>query len=171
MSSDVERAAEITPRQLLGYSFPPGFSFGGELLGALQRIESGGALSILSALFVGRDAESGELVAVSLSGTSAGGMIGQLIGFRLDESARRTQTEETLAGPAGGIVRELASSLEPGAAVAGVLVEHAWAGVLAEAVARLGGSQLTNEMLETSASGEPWVRLLRASAGGADSGA
>jgi hypothetical protein len=159
----------MAPRQLLGYSFPPGFSFGGELLGALQRIESGGALSILAALFVGRDAESGELVAVSLSGTSAGGMIGKLIGFRLDDSTRKTQTEETLAGPAGGIVRELASSLEPGAAVAGVLVEHAWAGVLAHAVARLGGSQLTNELLETSASEEPWARLLRAHAGGADS--
>jgi hypothetical protein len=171
MSMDIERAAEMTPRQLLGYSFPPGFSFEGQLLGALQRIESGGALSILAALFVGRDADSGELVAVSLSGTSAGGMIGQLIGFRLDESTRKTQTEETLAGPAGEVVRELASSLEPGAAVAGVLVEHAWAGVLAEAVARLGGSQLTNELLETGASEEPWVRLLRARVGRADSAA
>jgi len=98
-------------------------------------------------------------------------MIGKLIGFRLEESARKSQTEETLAGPAGGVVRELASSLEPGAAVAGVLVEHAWAGVLAEAVARLGGSQLTNELLEASDREEPWVRLLHARGGGAGAGA
>jgi len=171
MSLQTEGAAQMTPRQLLGYSFPPGFSFEGQLLAALQRIESGGALRILEALFVGRDAESGELIAVSLSGRSAGGMIGKLIGFRLEESARKSQTEETLAGPAGGVVRELASSLEPGAAVAGVLVEHAWAGVLAEAVARLGGSQLTNELLEASDREEPWVRLLHARGGGAGAGA
>src|SRR5271168_1819118 len=110
--------ADTPPQQLLAYRFPPGFSFEGQLVGALQRIESGGALRIHEALFVGRDADSGELVAVSLAGRDAGGMIGKLIGFRLEESARKSQTEETLAGPVGATVRELAASVEPGAAIA-----------------------------------------------------
>src|SRR5207237_9377779 len=76
------------PRQLIAYAFPPGAEFGGLLMGALQRIESGGALRILHALFVGREPDTGELVAVSLSSDSPAGMIGQLIGFRLEASAR-----------------------------------------------------------------------------------
>ena len=147
------------PRQLLAYSFPPDADYGGQLLGALQRIESGGSMRILEALFVGRDAPSGELVAVSLRSDSPAGMIGQLIGFRLEESARREQTESALAGPAGELVRALAPQLEPGHAVAGVVVEHAWAGVLADTVARVGGKQLTSELHEATQTGEVWQRL------------
>jgi len=156
---DAEHSLDTPPQQLLAYAFPPGFSFEGQLVGALQRIESGGALRILEALFVGREESSGELVAVSLAGRGAGGMIGKLIGFRLEESARKRQTEETLAGPAGATVRELAASLEPGAAVAGLLVEHAWAGVLGDAVRRLGGAEVANEIVGASAAEAPWARL------------
>jgi hypothetical protein len=156
---DQATASTDAPRQLIAYSFPPGADFGGLLMGALQRIESGGALRILHALFVGRGIDSEEIVAVSLSSDSAAGMIGQLIGFRLEASARAKETERALEGPDGALVRALADALQPGAAVAGVFVEHAWAQVLAEAVARIGGAQLGSEMVEDASDDDAWARL------------
>ena len=52
--------------QLLVYRFDADARFEGRLVGALERIESGGTLRIIEALFVARDAESGELAAVDL---------------------------------------------------------------------------------------------------------
>ena len=42
-------------RQLLVYTFGPGAGFEGQLVGALERIESGGAIRVLDALFVTRE--------------------------------------------------------------------------------------------------------------------
>jgi len=155
------------PRQLLAYVFPPGADFEGRLMGALQRVESGGALRVLEALFVGRD-EAGELVAVSLASASSAGMIGKLIGFRLDDSARRKQTEAAREGARGELVQAIADALEPGGAVAAVMVEHAWAGVLAEAVDRIGGTQLANEFTDAADAEDRWTALPGRLAAGAD---
>jgi hypothetical protein len=146
------------PRQLLAFAFPPGAAFEGRLSTALQRMESGGALLVLEALFVGRDADAGELVAVSLSGSSAG-MIGQLVGFRLDDAARGKETQRALDGPSGALVRELGGALEPGWSVAGLLVEHVWAAVLDDAVERIGGTQLVNELVRAGGPGESWAKV------------
>jgi hypothetical protein len=42
----------LPARQPLVYRFGPGAAFGGQLVGALERMESGGTLRILDALFV-----------------------------------------------------------------------------------------------------------------------
>jgi hypothetical protein len=141
-------------RQLLAYNFGPGSSFEGQLVGALERIESGGAMRILDALFVARQPESGELVAVSLSADGSAGMIGRLISFRLDESARKASTRRVLDGPAGDMVRSLAEGLQPGNALAAVLVEHKWALTLGEAITRMGGSEAVNEFVEGGVIGD-----------------
>ncbi|TML31097.1 MAG: hypothetical protein E6G30_01695, partial [Actinobacteria bacterium] len=70
--------SEAAAQQLLTYVFPPEADFGGLLLGALQRIESGGAIRVLELLFVGHGSDPGELVAISRDASSAG-MIGKLI--------------------------------------------------------------------------------------------
>lgn len=136
------------PRQLLAFTFPPGSGFEGQLVGALERIESGGTMRVLDGLFVAREPQSGELVAVTLGADGPAGMIGPLLSFRLDESARKRATEHALQGRAGDVVRSLASTLEPGGAIAAVLVEHAWALALDEAITRIGGSQLANEFVD-----------------------
>jgi hypothetical protein len=107
--------------QFLLYGFGPDADFEGQLVGALERVESGGALRILDVLFVRRDAASGEIVAVDLQGKGAGGVVGPLLGFRLDESERRRMTERALAtGAAAELLGEL------GAAGANVIeVSHA----------------------------------------------
>ena len=60
-------------RQLLLYGFAADATFEGQLVGALERLESGGALRILDVLFVRRDPESGDIDAIDLHGDGAGG--------------------------------------------------------------------------------------------------
>jgi hypothetical protein len=149
----------VAPRQLLAFTFPPGAGFEGQLVGALERIESGGAMRILDGLFVSREPETGALVAVTLTTDGKAGMIGKLLSFRLDDSARRKATERALEGPAGPAVRSLAENLEPGGAVAAVLVEHAWSAVLGEAITRIGGDRLLSEFVEATEGADPWGKL------------
>lgn len=151
--------------QLLVYGFGPNANFEGRLVGALERIESGGALRVLETLFVASDPETGELVAADLRGDS-GGIVGPLLGFRLEPAARRHATERALDPDRGGVspeaLRELAKTLEPGAAMVAVLVEHKWAGALEDAVARTGGTPLTNAFVDTTALAELTSDLLAA---------
>jgi hypothetical protein len=145
---------QLPSAQLLVYGFGPNADFEGRLVGALERIESGGALRVLEALFVASDPETGELVAADLVGDS-GGIVGPLLSFRLEPSARRRATERALdpdrAGVPADVLRDLAKTLEPGAAMVAVLVEHKWAGALEDAVSRTGGTLLTNAFVDTTA--------------------
>lgn len=150
------------PTQLVVHGFGPGASFEGQLGGALERIESGGALRILDALFVERDGETGELVAIDLAGGAAGGMVTSILGFRLDPAQRRRATERTLASGLGETLRELARTLEPGAAMVAVLVEHVWARALEDAVSRTGGTPVLNAFVEAATLSELAPDLLDA---------
>jgi hypothetical protein len=148
--------------QLLVFGFEPGANFEGQLVGALERVEAGGSLRILDALFVGREAETGELVAVDLHSHGAGGMVASLVGFRLDPAERRRTTERTLSET----LRNLAEPLEPGAAVAAVLVEHTWARALQDAVSRSGGRPLASEFVDATGLGQLTAHLRAAMSAG-----
>lgn len=148
-------------RQLLAFTFPAGSRFEGQLVGAAERIESGGAMRILAALFVAREPDSDQFAAVSMTTDGRAGMIAKLLDFRLDERARKKVTQLALDSPAGDTVRGLADALGPGEAVAGVLVEHTWALTLADAVGRTGGSQLLSEFVDDQP-GQEWNLLLAA---------
>jgi hypothetical protein len=140
----------VLTRQLLVYRFDPGVTFEGQLVGALERLESGGAVRVLDALFVMREPETGEVVAASLEGGSAGGVLSRLLDFRLDTGTRAASTERTLAGPNAEVVQRLAAKVEPGGAIAALLVEHAWAQALEEAVGRLGGAEVGGAFVESA---------------------
>ena len=155
----------LPPTQLLVYGFDPTADFEGRLVGALERIESGGALRVLEALFVGSDPDTGELVAADLRGDS-GGIVEPLLSFRLEPSARRRSTERALDPDRGGVpadvLHNLAKALEPGAAMVAVLVEHKWARALEDAVLRTGGTPLTNAFVDSTALAELIPNLLAA---------
>src|SRR4051812_34126115 len=143
---------EIVSAQLLMYGFGPGSQFEGQLVGALERLESGGTLRGLDALFVARDAGTGELAAVGLEGRGGSAALSRLVSFRLDREERRKTTERALAdGPAGNAVRVLADALAPGAAIAAVLVQHRWSEVLEDAVSRSGGTTLLDDFVDATA--------------------
>ena len=149
--------APVSTTQLLVYGFGPGAVFEGRLVGALERIESGAALRVRDALFVGADPSTGEPVAVHRHGDA--GVIG-LLGFRLDERERRRSTERALSSGAGDLVRRIAASLQPGCAIAAILVEHAWAAALEDAVTRSGGAPLLDARVEEPALAEHAETLL-----------
>jgi hypothetical protein len=141
--------------QLFVYSFGPGAEFEGRLVGALERLESGGALRVLDTLFLHRDADTGELSAIGARGDGAGRIVAPLLNFRLDQAERRRATERVLrdgtTGIPGAAVEQLASTLEPGSAIAAVLVEHVWAEALEDAVSRTGGTLLAGEFVDATA--------------------
>jgi hypothetical protein len=149
-------------RQLLAFRFGSESKFEGQLVGALERIESGGAMRVLDGLFVAREPETGELSAISLSDAAPSRMVSRILGFRLDARERRAATERALAGSAGEAVRALAETLAPGGALAAVLVEHAWVAALSDAVTRVGGDEVASEFVEAGSLSELTPRLLRA---------
>jgi hypothetical protein len=154
------------PVQLLVYSFGADAEYEGRLIGALERLESGGAMRILDALFVQRRADTGDLDAVNVKGDGAGGIAAPLLEFRLDEWARRRATQKALKGRPGGIppelVRRLGDSLEPGAAIAAVLVDHLWRRTLEDAVDRSSGTSLVTEFVDADKLGELAPALIAA---------
>jgi hypothetical protein len=143
------------------YAFGPGAQFEGRLVGALERIEAGGSVRILEALFVHRD-EAGELAAVDLKGGSAGGMTASLLSFRLDPAARARLTRKSLVGDSTGTVKELSDGLEPGTALVALLIEHKWARALDDAIEHTGGTPLIAEFVDATTLAELAPELLSA---------
>ena len=153
------------PVQLLLYAFSADGRYEGRLAGALERMESGGALRILEALFVRRDPETGELTAVDLHSHGAGSMVLPLVGFRLDPAERGRATERALKDERlGETLLQLGAELAPGAAIAAVLVEHTWARALEDAVSQSGGRPLSRDFVDATSLGELAPQLLAAAA-------
>lgn len=147
--------------QLVVYRFGPEASFEGQLVGALERAEAGGALRVVEVLFVVRDAETGEVHAIDERG-EGGGFASGVLGFRLDEQERRVASERALKDDAAGtaaVLTEISETLGPGDAVAALLLEHRWAGALLDAVDRAQGSLLTNEFVDADAFAEVSAEL------------
>jgi len=157
--------AILPSKQLLAFGFDADAAFEGQLVGALERLESGGVLRILDVLFVAADAATGELLAIDLQGGS-GGLTAKLLDFRLDPAARRRAAERALGDDASDglamVLRDLGAGLQPGAAMAAVLVEHVWSRALEDAVSRVGGRALASEFVDATKLSELAEALLRA---------
>ena len=157
--------------QLLVYRFEPGAEFEGRLVGALERVESGGTLRVLEVLFVMRDAATAELVAIERRGRGEGSLVAPLLGFRLDPGERRRVSAKALrAGAHSDALHRLGDALEPGAAVAAVLVEHVWVQALDDAVSRTGGRPLASELVNAASLGELTADLIATAASGEELG-
>jgi hypothetical protein len=154
---------KLSSRQLLVFGFDANAEFQGQLVGALERLESGGTLRILEVLFVAADEATGDPVAINLPGGT--GLTGKLLDFRLDPAARRKAAERALGGDAGDgmaeVLRDLVAALKPGAALAAVLVEHLWAQVLEDAVSRVSGRPLASDFVDAATLSEVPPDFLR----------
>jgi hypothetical protein len=138
--------------QLLAFRFDAAAQFEGQLVGALERAESGGTLRIRDVLFIGRDPESGDLVAIAARGKGQGSIVSSLLGFRLDPTERGRSTERALRaydrGDQPNSLRRLGETLQPGDAIAAILVEHVWAHAIDDAVERTGGDALLSTFVD-----------------------
>ena len=155
--------------QLLVFRFGPDTRFEGQLVGALERIEAAGAAKVIDGLFVARDPESGELLAIDLQRNSAGLKVAPLLSFRLEPGERRQATERALSpngsGVAAEVVEQLGATLEPGAALVALLLRHTWAQALDDAVARTDGTTLRNELVDGTTLSDLAPELLAAANG------
>ena len=152
-------------RQLLIHRFDVEARFQGQLVGALERMESGGTLRIVEAIFVARDAESGELAAIALHSRGAGSLVSPLLEFRLDAGERRRATERALDGDDGDTLRAVAAALAPGATLVAVLVEHIWAQALDDAVTRAGGTSVSTAFVDAGTLSDVAPALVAAAGG------
>jgi uncharacterized membrane protein len=135
----------IGPVQLVAVAFGPEASFEGRVLGELERLEQAGTIRLLDLLFVARDAEDGDLVALGYQGESLGGIVGALLGFDFEGVAPGDGAVDADAAAFGlGQVEvlALASALGPGEAAAFMLFEHVWARELKAAIREAGGEPL-----------------------------
>jgi hypothetical protein len=159
-------------RQLLVSIYGSDSRFEGQLIGAVERFDAGSALRVLDGLFVTRDAESGELSAILLSDSPPSRMTSRALDFRLDDRGRRAATRQALEGEAREAVEALGAVLQPGMTIAALLVEHRSDGdeaddaaPLADAVARLGGTQVLSEPVTAGRMAELTPRLVAAASG------
>src|SRR5262245_41610482 len=154
--------------QLRVYRFDPGAVFEGGLVGAVERTQLEGGVSLLDALFVWNDESSGAFAAVDLASGRAGGTFASMLDFRLDAARRQAITERTLAEHRDGVPRdlieEIASTLEAGAAILAVLHTGEAPTTLEEAVERCRGRSIAEEPVDATVLAQVGPRVSAAAA-------
>src|SRR3712207_4005385 len=143
---------EIGPVQLLAIGFGPGAEFEGRIMDELAKLERNETIRILDLLFVHKDAETGDLLALDYQGEELGAIVGALLGFEFDGDGPAQPQEEVEShafGLSGREIEEIAASLEPGSSAGFVLIEHVWARDLKRAIRDAGGFPLGEGFLTT----------------------
>jgi hypothetical protein len=144
---------KIGPVQLLAIGFGPEASFEGKIMDELSRLERHETIRILDLLFVQKDAETGDLLALDYQGEGLGAIVGALLGFEFegDGSAEPTEVEGHAFGLSQREIQDMAASLDPGSSAGFVLIEHVWARELKRAVRDAGGFPLGEGFLTPEA--------------------
>jgi uncharacterized membrane protein len=137
-------AQKIGPVQLLAVGFDQDARFEGRIMDELERLERHETIRILDLLFVGKDAETGDLLALDYQGEELGAIVGALLGFDFDEEQPSEVSE--IEGHAFGLsqseIQGIAASLGPGSSAGFLLIEHVWARDLKDAIRDVGGFPL-----------------------------
>jgi uncharacterized membrane protein len=148
---------DIGPVQLVAIGFPPDAKFEGRIMAELAELERSETIRILDLLFVSKDAESGDLVALDYQGEDLGAIVGALLGFDFDgDGAGAAPAEGQNAhafGLTSGQIEAMGESLAPGHAAGFLLVEHRWALKFKDAVRDAGGVPIGEGFLTPEAIG------------------
>src|SRR5215210_4075481 len=156
---------KIGPVQLVAIGFPPDAEFEGRIMDELESLERHETIRILDLLFVGKDAETGDLLALDYQGEELGAIVGALLGFGFeDDGAQPNESMEDIQGHAFGLsqmeMQEMAASLKPGNSAGFLLVEHVWARDLKTAIRDAGGFPLGEGFLTPEALAEVGTELV-----------
>jgi uncharacterized membrane protein len=146
---------KIGPVQLLAVGFGPEAKFEGKIMDELSRLECQETIRILDLLFVQKDAETGDLLALDYQGPDLGAIVGTLLGFEFEGDNERPIGLQEVESQAFGLSRkeieEVAALLEPGCSAGFVLIEHVWARDLKRAIRETGGFPLGEGFLTPEA--------------------
>jgi DNA-binding NarL/FixJ family response regulator len=129
------------PLQVIAVGFGPGADFEGQVLAEVDRLQGRGVLRLIDMLFVAKDEDGMIQRLVIGDDEDFGALLASIIpvdGTRLAETAVGDNSSGFEAADAWA----LAQSLAPGTALAFLLIEHAWAQPLFDAIAETGGSLL-----------------------------
>jgi DNA-binding CsgD family transcriptional regulator len=138
------------PLQVIAVGFGPGADFEGRVLAEVDRLQGRGVLRLLDVLFVAKDDDGTIRELVVGDDEDFGALLASIVplgGAGLAESSR----DDGLAGFGPGDATMLAQSLRPGTSLAFLLVEHAWAQGLFEAIADTGGELVGEGFLTADA--------------------
>ena len=145
------------PLQIIALTFRLDADAESRLLAEVDRIEGRGVLRVLDMVFLAKD-QDGSVEGLEVGDDEDfGSLLGGISPFRAENGDRPAANGDRPAaghgaagGPAGSGVAaaaSLANSLEPGSAVAFLLVEHLWAGPLVDAVSAAGGALISDDFL------------------------
>jgi uncharacterized membrane protein len=156
---------KIGPVQLVAIGFPPDANFEGRIMDELEKLERHETIRILDLLFVGKHAETGDLLALDYQGEELGAIVGALLGFEFEDNGeRQAESAQGTQGHAFGLshreIHEIAASLTPGSSAGFLLVEHVWARELKRAIHEAGGFPLGEGFLTPEALAEVGAELV-----------
>ena len=136
---------KIGPVKLLAIGFDQDAMFEGKIMDELANLERHDTIRILDLLFVGKDAETGDLLALDYQGEELGAIVGVLLGFDFEDEQPSHEVSE-IEGHAFGLsqreIQGIAASLKPGSSAGFLLIEHVWARELKRAIRETGGFPL-----------------------------
>jgi uncharacterized membrane protein len=144
---------KIGPVQLVAIGFAPEANFEGRIMDELSRLERHETIRILDLLFVHKDAQTGDLLALDYQGEELGAIVGALLGFEFEgDLPSDTQEVQSHAfGLSQREIEEIAASLDPGSSAGFLLIEHVWARNLKRAIRDAGGFPLGEGFLTPEA--------------------
>jgi uncharacterized membrane protein len=158
---------DIGPVQLLAVGFGPEANFEGRIMDELAKLENQKTIRILDLLFVHKDAQTGDLIALDYQGEELGAIVGALLGFEFEGDEQQpagSTDEESVESHAFGLsqreIEAMATSLEPGTSAGFLLVEHVWARDLKRAIRQTGGFPIGEGFLTPEAIAEVAAELV-----------
>src|ERR671913_874560 len=153
---------KIGPVQLVAIGFPPDAEFEGRIMYELARLERHETIRILDLLFVSKDTETGDLLALDYQGEKLGAIVGALLGF--DFKGEQPSEVSEIEGHAFGLsqreIQGIAASLKPGSSAGFLFIEHVWARDLKRAIRETGGFPLGEGFLTPETIAEVATELI-----------
>ncbi len=137
------------PLQLIALTFRLGADAESRLLAEVDRIEGRGVLRVLDLVFVAKG-QDGTVEGLAVGDDEDfGSLLAGIAPFGAENGGQPAAGNGTASEPGSGVaaVQALADSVEPGNAVAFLLVEHLWAGPLVDAVSAAGGALISDDFL------------------------
>src|SRR4051812_27894179 len=142
---------EIGPVQVLAIGFSPEAKFEGRILEELGRLDGLDTIRVLDLLFVRKDGETGDLLALDVQGENLGAIAGALLGFEFEPDGEPVESPGEVGQGAFGMskaeLEAMAAGLEPGQAAAVLIIEHIWARDLKRVIRENGGVPLAEGFL------------------------